>query len=423
MIIRKGYKYALRTTPYQRKALYCFLEGCNTAYNRGLELQFATYKYYKEYIASYGKEEAVKNKVYGKINKYALMKMMTEWRKADDEDGILFRKTPAAALQQTLLDLDIAYTNFFQGRAKAPSRKLQNNYGAFRIVQMKVSEEGSKLDGQKQMGYILVPKLGKLHFYLSRPWVGLPKNATISLQGDRWFISIQTEYDDGVVSSQPVNNPKVIGIDIGITPFLTLSNGEEYHAPMPYEKSLKRIQAMQKDLKRSIKDSENYKKKLLRFDKLHNSIANIRKDWLNKITTQLAITYDVIYIPEIYVTKWDKTKSTKQHVVKTKKKPNDSGNPNNPRLNGDESQPVEAESQQKAITPMNNDSQYDVNNLETSRETRRRLRDVGIGEFERQLTYKMADRYKELMIVPTTVGDEFDVEKSCVEKARLLIPK
>jgi putative transposase len=79
-----------------------------------------------------------------------------------------------------------------------------------------------------------------------------------------------------------------VGIDLGITDFATLSNGEKIKAPKPLKKNLKKLKRFQRSLSRKNKGSKRREKARLRVAKLHTKIKNVREDFLHKLSTRLA---------------------------------------------------------------------------------------------------------------------------------------
>ena len=87
-----------------------------------------------------------------------------------------------------------------------------------------------------------------------------------------------------------------MGIDMGITCFAALSNGEKIFAPKPLDNSLKRLKSASKNHSRKVIGSNNRKKSALKLARLHRTNRNIRKDFLHKETTKLAKTKSVIVV-------------------------------------------------------------------------------------------------------------------------------
>lgn len=143
---------------------------------------------------------------------------------------------------------------------------------------------------------IQLPKLGILKTYESLPQVQ-PKSVTISRTSDRWYISFRIEVE-------PTNTPKavdVVGVDLGVNSLATLSTGEVFEGAKSYrrlEAKLSRIQWLNRHKQIG---SANWKKAQIKIARLHQHIANIRKDTLHKLTTYLAKNHGVIVIEDLNV--------------------------------------------------------------------------------------------------------------------------
>lgn len=114
------------------------------------------------------------------------------------------------------MDLNKAYTNFFQKRAGFPKYRKKGLHDSFRFP------DPTQVRVMKSINKIKLPKMSNVAYHKSQEIFGSIKNITLSKQGIHWYISIQTRQDiiNPIHSSQ-----NIIGIDIGITHFATLSNG------------------------------------------------------------------------------------------------------------------------------------------------------------------------------------------------------
>lgn len=113
-------------------------------------------------------------------------------------------------MQQTLKDLERAYTNFFAKRADFPRFKKKGLSDSFRYPQ------GFKLDQANSR--LFLPKLGWLRYRNSRDVLGVIKNITVSQSSGKWYAAIQTEREVEV----PVHQGTAVGLDMGIKRFVTL---------------------------------------------------------------------------------------------------------------------------------------------------------------------------------------------------------
>jgi len=121
-------------------------------------------------------------------------------------------------------------------------------------------------------------------------------SATVTRTADRWYVSILVDIDIPEITDIPTG---VVGIDFGIKKFLTLSNGLKFDHPKALKKHLKLLKRRQKQKDKKQKGSHNRLKSSLKLARLHAKIANIRRDYLNKITTWLARSKSVIVLENL----------------------------------------------------------------------------------------------------------------------------
>lgn len=200
------------------------------------------------------------------------------------------KDAPSQALQHSLKDLERAYKNFFAKHADFPRFKKKGLSNSFRFPQ------GCKLDQSNNR--IFLPKLGWIRYRNSREVLGEIKNVTVSHSCGHWTISIQTERE---VSDAFHPSTSAIGIDMGIAQFATLSDGHVFAAVNSFKQKQNRLARYQRALSRKVKFSSNWKKQKNKIGKLHQTIANIRKDYLHKTTTIISQNHALIVIEDLQV--------------------------------------------------------------------------------------------------------------------------
>ncbi len=198
-----------------------------------------------------------------KLSYAGLCKALTEW-KAQPET-LWLKETHSQPLQQTLKDLERAYVNFFEQRADFPRFKKKGTGDSFRYPQ------GCKLD--QGNGRLFLPKLGWLRYRHSRDVLGDICNVTISQSGGKWFASIQTRREVGAV--QPTGG--IVGLDMGIARFVTLSDGSHLDPLNSFKKHQQRLKRYQRRLARKVKFSQNRKKAKAKVTRIHIDLGNARK--------------------------------------------------------------------------------------------------------------------------------------------------
>jgi len=275
----QAFKFELQPNGEQARSMRRFAGSCRFVFNKALAMQKAIYE---------GGEK--------KLGYAGLCKTLTEWRKSPETAWLA--DAPVHPLQQTLKDLERAYTNFFAKRADFPRFKKKGQHDSFRYPdakQFKIDQSNNR---------IFLPKLGWIRYRNSRDILGQAKNITVSANGRKWFVSIQTERE----VEQPVHPAtSIVGIDVGITRFATLSDGSYIEPLNTFRKHQQRLARYQRAMSRKTKFSSNWKKAKARVQKIHARIANVRKDFLHKTTTTISKNHAIVCIEDLQVRNMSKS--------------------------------------------------------------------------------------------------------------------
>lgn len=269
----QAYKYELKPNGEQQRNMRRFAGSCRFVFNKALAMQKALY------------EQGEK-----KLGYAGLCKALTTWRNAEDTGWLA--DAPVHPLQQTLKDLERAYTNFFAKRADFPRFKKKGMGDSFRYPDAKQF----KIDAGNSR--VFLPKLGWIRYRNSRELLGKAKNITVSSNSGKWFVSIQTERE----MAEPVHpSTTIIGIDVGITRFATLSDGSFIEPLNTFRKHEQRLARYQRAMSRKTKFSNNWKKAKAKVQKLHTRIANVRRDFLHKCSTTISQNHAIVCIEDLQV--------------------------------------------------------------------------------------------------------------------------
>ena len=217
------------------------------------------------------------------------------WKKSD-EYGFL-KACQSQLLQQKLKDLDKAFMDCFdkkQPNKKFPRFKKKGQGDSFRYPQ------GFKINGNN----IFLPKLGWFKFRQSRKLAGTPKNVTVSKYSGHWYISIQTECEADIPKH---SSTSMVGVDLGIARFATLSNGKYFKSKNNFRKLEKKLARAQRTLARRKKFSSNWNKQKLRIQKIHAKIANSRRDYLHWCSHQISQNHAIIVMEDLKVSNMSKS--------------------------------------------------------------------------------------------------------------------
>ena len=204
------------------------------------------------------------------------------------------KEVDSLALANAQMNLDKAYKNFFRDKSvgfpKFKSKKTN------RFSYTTNNQNGTiSVDGN----FVKIPKLkSKIKIVLHRQFKGLIKSATISkTPSNQYYISILVDTEN----IQLPKNDNKIGIDLGLKEFAICSNGDRFGNPKNLRKSEKKLAKLQKDLSRKTKGSNNRYKARLKVAKLHQKIANQRKDFLQKLSTKIINENQVIVLEDLKV--------------------------------------------------------------------------------------------------------------------------
>ena len=268
----QAFKFELRPDGQQERQMRRFAGSCRFVFNRALALQKERY------------EQGEK-----KLGYAGLCQLLTEWR--NSQDTAWLADAPVHPLQQTLKDLERAYSNFFAKRADFPRFKKKGQHDSFRYPdpkQVKLDQANSRL---------FLPKLGWLRYRNSRDVLGAVKNITVSQSCGKWFVSIQTERE----VEQPVPQGDAVGIDMGVARFATLSDGTFYAPLASFKRHQNTLRRAQQAMSRKVKFSNNWKKAKAKVQKIHSRIGNARRDYLHKTSTAISQNHAMVCIEDLQV--------------------------------------------------------------------------------------------------------------------------
>ncbi|EBS1066087.1 transposase [Salmonella enterica subsp. enterica serovar Wangata] len=282
MLILKAYKFRLEPTPEQSQRLRQLCGCARFVWNLGL---------------------AETKRIPGSGEKlpsaFELNRMLTVWKKMPGH--IFLQDAYTDNLQQKLKDLHAAWKRCFDKKlaAKAPVWKRKNEgRDSIRFVNF---EKYCRLENRR----VKLPSgLGWVKFRQSQRVNGKIKNATISQLAGQWYISFQVE----VETAEPNHtSTTIVGLDAGVTKLATLSDGTVYQPVNSFKASQRKLATLQRQLSRKVKFSSNWQKQKRKVQRLHSHIANIRRDYLHKVTSEISKNHAMIVIEDLKVSNMSKS--------------------------------------------------------------------------------------------------------------------
>jgi putative transposase len=287
VIVQKAFYYRFFPTDAQAAQLGRTFGCARFVYNQALEFRSQAWQQEKKSVGYH--ETALK---------------LTQWKK--EPEKAFLSEVSSVVLQQSLLNLDTAFTNFFEKRAKYPKFKSRRHRQTARYATNAFTFRGGSI--------ILAKQSEPLDIVWSQPLPDDAKiiNLTISRDtSERYFVSILVETD-----LKPLEKTVAeVGIDVGVKTLATTSEGEKIENPRPLVKHEKRLRILQRRLSRKVKDSNNRKKARFRVARLHARISDTRRDTLQKFTTKIISENQAIYVEGLNVAGMVKNHNLARHIA------------------------------------------------------------------------------------------------------------
>ena len=258
------------------------------AYNWALhewQQQYADDKAYRDTCLAIGIEVNT-----DKLNKPSQAKLRRELNAIKRESFPWMLEVTKCAPQLAIMQLGDGYKNFFSKQSKYPTKRKKGRDDRFSLS----NDQFSIKDNQ-----IRIPNLGWVRMKEIVRFEGKIMSAIIAKRGSKWFVSVAVEIHNTIKTV--VKTGKSVGIDLGITDLLVLSDGTKIKAPKPLKANLKTLRQLNKALSRKKTGSQNRQKAKTKLSRLHYKIRGIRQDSLHKLTSKLVHDFDVIAIEDLNV--------------------------------------------------------------------------------------------------------------------------
>ena len=244
-----------------------------------------------------------------------LCKRLT-WEKNNYEDmkWLNDKMYEVKPMQQKILDLRVKVDRFFKKLNKFPKYKditkeeideiksklyIRKKYGSYRTVLNKNKIKDNTIDIAKIRLTKCKITLEELHI----------KNIQYCIlqhtKSDRYYIIIKHEVPDKP-KKEVKTKDDIIGIDIGLKTFATLSNGTKIDFPKNIfnDRFYKRLAYQERVLSRKSSGSRNYEKQCKKIARMYERECNKRNDWMHNLTKTLVTRYNEIHIESIDFRRW-----------------------------------------------------------------------------------------------------------------------
>jgi len=285
--IHRALKIRLYPNKEQETQILKTLGSCRFLYNQMLAERIKTYD---EWKASGKDVRKLYEHQYKTEKQY---KQEFEW--LSEVDSI--------SLQQSRIDLSMAYQNFF--RSLKGKRKGKSGFPKFHKKGQKDSYRTLNLGTTIAINYetrkVKLPKLGWINYRdLRKNIKGAIKQATVSrTKTGKYFVSILFEQElelEGVEINQDL---KTKGLDMNLSSFYVDDQGNSPAYEHIYRKNEPRLKRLQRKVSKKQKGSKNREKAQLRVNRVFEKITNSRKDFSQKLSTKLIRENDVIVVESL----------------------------------------------------------------------------------------------------------------------------
>jgi putative transposase len=265
--MRITYKYRLYPTNAQRTALERTLSVCRWVYNETLATRKRVWEESKQSISLYGSN-----------------KLLTIWK----ADKPFLSAVHSQVLQNVQERIELAFRAFFR-RVKAGEKNIGyprfKSYGRYDSFTFKQS--GFSLDGNR----LVISKIGNVYIELHRPIVGRIRTLTVRRDAlGNWYACFSCEAEEAPLPP----TDKVVGVDLGLSTFAALSNGEKIARQRWMRQDEKDIARLQRKKERFAKGSPERRKVIHALCHAYERAANRRRDFAHQESRKLVNEYQFI---------------------------------------------------------------------------------------------------------------------------------
>lgn len=260
------YAFVIHPTTSQKKSINKWIETCMIIYNLAREAKIYSYKKGKPY------------------SKYDLSKQVTDLR-----SGFKWiRDVDSSVLQNVIERLDSAYCKFFQG-AGYPKLATKNKYSSFTTRNCRIVKSG----------VLRIGKIGHIKFNDTR---GVDcslrvRMITILYKHGKYYAYLLVIKDPSYL---PVLKNK-IGIDMGITNFISTSDGGYYSIKNHLDNKSRELSILFRKLSRQKENGKNWRKTKNKIRDIYKKSANQRKDSLHKMSLKIIKENQIIVVEDLSV--------------------------------------------------------------------------------------------------------------------------
>jgi putative transposase len=271
MLINRANVYPVEPNNAQQAALAQWVGACRYVYNLGLEQR-----------QDFGSGRRIN--YISQARELTMLRNEVEW----------IRAAPVHALQNALHALDDAFERFFAGLCGYPNPRRKFDNDTLTLL----AEDVAFKRLNKNHGAVRLPKIGWVRFRGYRPLGGKLVSITLRRKAGRSYVSATWERE--IVDPSKCEFP-TLGIDRGVAVFAALSDGRRYKPLNAFARIGEKLATLQRRLARKLKHSSNWVKLKGKISRLRHREANARKDYLHKLSTEIAKSQGIVKVEKLRV--------------------------------------------------------------------------------------------------------------------------
>ena len=282
----KVLRYRIYPTKSQISKMVDTLELCRRTYNETLAVRKNAY------------EQDGKS-----VSYYETKKLLPQWKEEKPD----LKQVHSQVLQEVVKRVDLAYQAFFRRVKEGEKPGYPRFYG--RYDSFTYTQSGFSL----KPGKLWLSKIGDIKIKLHRAVDGEIQRLNIRrMPTGKWFVSflVEAEPDESI--------PKTglsTGVDVGLKSFITLSNGEHVDNPRFFVQEENALAKAQRKLSKAEKGTLERAKALKVVHRVHERITNKRDDFVQKVSSDLVITYDLIVFEDLNIKGMVKNHCLAKHIA------------------------------------------------------------------------------------------------------------
>jgi putative transposase len=273
--MRRAFRYRLFTNANQERELGIALESHRRLYNQCLDLRELAWQ------------------TEGASVSYS---DCSRWFKHQRTTNPFYARLNFSSAQATMRRLDKSFANFFRRVAdgEVPGYPRFKGRGRFNSIEYPAHGDGIRLTGNR----LRMQHVGTIRVKLHRSVEGKIKTLTLKHEAGKWYVVVSCEVPDVPVASS--GKPEV-GIDVGLTKFLTTSDGRTEPNPRFLKAELPSLRVAQRAVARKRKGSKSRHKTVVQLQKIHARVRNVRREHHYQVAIRLVLAYGLIAVERLNI--------------------------------------------------------------------------------------------------------------------------